>query len=46
MELELIKLMCYGLGSVIILLFIYTTSLALLFLRHIRRNEQNKDFKR
>lgn len=44
MELELIKMMCYGFGSAIILLFVYITALALLFSRFIRKNRNNEDF--
>lgn len=43
MELELIKLIYYGFGSVIILLFIYITVLAMFFIKHLR-SVQEKDF--
>jgi hypothetical protein len=43
MELELIKMMCYGFGSAIILLFIYITVLAFLFSRYMRKKE-TEDF--
>lgn len=43
MELELIKLIYYGFGSAIILLFIYITALAAFFIRHIK-SVQEKDF--
>lgn len=44
MELDLIKLMCYGFGSAIILLFIYITALAVFFIKHIRSDEKQEDF--
>lgn len=43
MELELVTLMFYGFGTAIILLFIYITALAALFINHIR-SRQEKDF--
>lgn len=35
MDLELLKIMCYGFGIAIILLFIYITTIAAFFIKHI-----------
>lgn len=45
MELEIIKLMCYGFGTAIILLFIYITVLAIILLKYIRiESKEDKNF--
>ena len=45
MELELIRLMCYGFGTTIILLLIFVSVLAGIFIKHIvEENKEDESF--
>lgn len=44
MELELIDLMCYGLGIIIIVLLTLVTSLIVLIIGYIKNDSSEEDF--